>query len=114
MDGRILKWYKQPGDTIDRDETLFEISTDKVDTEVPCSDGGVVVELLYNEGDTANVGEVVARIDTDPANAKVKTGITKAETKEESKPEEKAPEPKKEVVEAPVAETKSVGTNGSG
>jgi pyruvate/2-oxoglutarate dehydrogenase complex dihydrolipoamide acyltransferase (E2) component len=35
MDGRILKWYKQPGEKIDRDETLFEISTDKVDTEVP-------------------------------------------------------------------------------
>src|SRR6476620_10959148 len=85
MDGRILKWYKQPGDTIDRDETLFEISTDKVDTEVPCSDGGVVVELLYNEGDTANVGEVVARIDTDAANAKVKKGVTaKTEAKEES------------------------------
>ncbi len=114
MDGRILKWYKQPGDKIDRDETLFEISTDKVDTEVPCSDGGIVVELLYNEGDTANVGEVVARIDTDAANAKVKTGVTaKEEVKEESKPVEKAPEPIKEVVQAPAAETKTENKNGS-
>lgn len=74
MDGRILKWYKKPGETINKDETLFEISTDKVDTEVPSSDSGVVVELLYNEGDTVNVEEVVARIETDPSKAKVVTG----------------------------------------
>ena len=96
MDGRILKWYKQPGDKIDRDETLFEISTDKVDTEVPAAEGGIVVELLYNEGDTVNVTEVVARIETDAANAKVKTGVTaKTEVKEETKPEPKLEEPKK-------------------
>ena len=113
MDGRILKWYKQPGDKIDRDETLFEISTDKVDTEVPAADGGILVELLYNEGDTVNVGDVVARIDTDSAHAQVKTGVTvKAEVKEEVKAEEKAPEPKKEVEQAPVAETKTGSGNG--
>lgn len=95
MDGRILKWFKQPGDKIDRDETLFEISTDKVDTEVPCAEGGIVAELLYAEGDTANVGEVVARIETD-VNAEIKTGGAapkKDETpapKEESKPESKS------------------------
>jgi 2-oxoglutarate dehydrogenase E2 component (dihydrolipoamide succinyltransferase) len=104
MDGRILKWYKQPGEKIDRDETLFEISTDKVDTEVPCAEGGVVAELLYAEGDTANVGEVVARIETD-VNAEIKTGgaapkkeespAPKEESKEGSKPESK-PEAKPE------------------
>lgn len=73
MDGRILKWHKKPGETINKDETLFEISTDKVDTEVPSSDSGVVVELLYNEGDTVNVEEVVAKIETDPSQAKVVT-----------------------------------------
>jgi len=94
MDGRILKWYKKPGDKIDKDETLFDISTDKVDTEVPSAEGGIVVELLFNEGDTANVGDVVARIETDTANAKVKTdGAAKTETKKE---EVKAPEVKKE------------------
>lgn len=71
MDGRIIKWFKKVGDKIDRDETMFEISTDKVDTEVPCSDGGTVAELLYAEGDTVNVGEVVARIETD-SNAEIK------------------------------------------
>jgi 2-oxoglutarate dehydrogenase E2 component (dihydrolipoamide succinyltransferase) len=113
MDGRILKWYKQPGDKIDRDETLFEISTDKVDTEVPAAEGGIVVELLYNEGDTVNVTEVVARIETDAANAKVKTGVTaKAEVKEETKPEPKVEEPKKEVEKAPVAEAKTGSGSG--
>ena len=113
MDGRILKWYKQPGDKVERDETLFEISTDKVDTEVPAADGGILVELLFNEGDTANVGDVVARIDTDAANANVKSGVTaKAEVIEEVKAEEKAQEPKKEVEQAPVAETKTGSGNG--
>lgn len=117
MDGRILKWFKQPGDKIDRDETLFEISTDKVDTEVPAADGGILVEVLFAEGDTANVGDVVARIETDAANANVKSGVTKAdapqaEVKEEPKAVEKAPEPVKETVQAPVAETKSGSGSG--
>lgn len=98
MDGRILKWYKQPGDKVDRDETLFEISTDKVDTEVPSAEGGVVAELLFAEGDTANVGDVVARIQTD-VNAKI-------ETNGAAPKQEKKEEPKEEVKEAPKAEVK--------
>jgi 2-oxoglutarate dehydrogenase E2 component (dihydrolipoamide succinyltransferase) len=86
MDGRILKWFKKPGETVEKDETLFEISTDKVDTEVPSAEGGVLVEILFNEGDTANVGEVVARIETDAASAKVVTSEPKIqEVKEEAK-----------------------------
>ncbi len=105
MDGRILKWYKKPGDTIGRDETLFEISTDKVDTEVPCSDAGVVVELLFGEGDTANVGDVVARIETDASNAKVvKDGRgQKAEGKNEKAKDENT---ESKLEEKPVQETK--------
>lgn len=114
MDGRILKWFKQPGDKIDRDETLFEISTDKVDTEVPSAEGGILVEVLFAEGDTANVGDVVARIETDAANANVKSGVTKAEVKEEPKAVEKAPEPVKETVQAPAAETKTKTETKSG
>ncbi len=104
MDGRILKWLKKPGEKIDRDESLLEISTDKVDTEVPVADAGIVVELLFNEGDVANVGDVVARIDTDAANAKVKTGVPqKTEAKEQ--PEVKKESPKEEP--APVADVLS-------
>lgn len=119
MDGRILKWFKQPGDKVDRDETLFEISTDKVDTEVPSAEGGILVEVLFAEGDTANVGDVVARIETDAANANVKSGVTKADTpqaevKEEPKAVEKAPEQVKETPKAPAAETKTETKSGSG
>ncbi|MBN8585848.1 MAG: 2-oxo acid dehydrogenase subunit E2 [Ignavibacteria bacterium] len=119
MDGRILKWFKQPGDKVDRDETLFEISTDKVDTEVPSAEGGILVEVLFAEGDTANVGDVVARIETDAANANVKSGVTKAdapqaEVKEEPKAVEKAPEQVKETPKAPAAETKAETKSGSG
>ena len=114
MDGRILKWYKKPGEKIDRDETLFEISTDKVDTEVPSAEGGVVVELLFNEGDTANVGDVVARIETDASQAQVKTGTpAKTEKKEEvKKAEESAPAPV-ETVTAPDSNKEKTG-NGAG
>ena len=72
MDGRILKWHKKLGDKIEKDETLFDISTDKVDTEVPISDGGIIVELLYKEGFTVNVGDVVARVETDAGKAVIK------------------------------------------
>src|SRR5947207_3068804 len=74
MDGKILKWYKKPGDTIGKDESLLEISTDKVDTEVPSAEGGIVTELLFNENDTANVGDVIARIETDPTKANISSG----------------------------------------
>ena len=111
MDGRILKWFKQAGEKIERDETLFEISTDKVDTEVPSAEGGIVAELLFAEGDTANVGDVVARIETD-VNAEIKPGGSAApkDTKaEETKVEEtKVEEPvKKEVLPAPKPEVKT-------
>lgn len=102
MDGRILKWHKKLGETIEKDETLFEISTDKVDTEVPVSDAGVVVELLYNEGDTANVEDVVARIETDPSKAKIVAGASGA------KQEKKAGETEKQAVEKEVAVDESM------
>ncbi|HUZ81767.1 MAG TPA: 2-oxoglutarate dehydrogenase, E2 component, dihydrolipoamide succinyltransferase [Gaiellaceae bacterium] len=61
-EGTITKWNKQVGDTIEADETLLEISTDKVDTEVPSPASGVVSEILVQEGETVNVGTVLARI----------------------------------------------------
>jgi 2-oxoglutarate dehydrogenase E2 component (dihydrolipoamide succinyltransferase) len=61
-EGTITKWNKQVGDTIDADETLLEISTDKVDTEVPSPAAGVVTEILVPEGETVDVGTVLARI----------------------------------------------------
>ncbi|MFL5964371.1 MAG: 2-oxoglutarate dehydrogenase, E2 component, dihydrolipoamide succinyltransferase [Gaiellaceae bacterium] len=61
-EGTITKWSKQVGDRIDADETLLEISTDKVDTEVPSPASGVVTEILVPEGETVEVGTVLARI----------------------------------------------------
>jgi pyruvate dehydrogenase E2 component (dihydrolipoamide acetyltransferase) len=61
-EGTITKWNKQVGETVDADETLLEISTDKVDTEVPSPAAGVVTEILVEEGATVEVGTVLARI----------------------------------------------------
>jgi len=61
-EGTVTKWNKQVGDRIEADETLLEISTDKVDTEVPSPASGVVTEILVPEGETVEVGTVLARI----------------------------------------------------
>jgi pyruvate dehydrogenase E2 component (dihydrolipoamide acetyltransferase) len=61
-EGTILKWHKQVGDHVNRDETIFEISTDKVDTEVPSPVDGTIAEILYAENETVGVGIAVARI----------------------------------------------------
>src|SRR3954451_7505044 len=61
-EGVILEWAKQPGDAVQADETLVEISTDKVDAEVPAPVSGTVAEILAQAGDTVNVGQVIARL----------------------------------------------------
>src|SRR6187551_1357456 len=61
-EGTITKWLKQVGDQVEADETLLEISTDKVDTEVPSPASGVISEILVSEGQTVDVGTVLARI----------------------------------------------------
>ena len=63
-EGTITRWAKAVGDTIEADETIVEISTDKVDTEVPSPASGVVRELLADEGDTVPVNTRIAVIDT--------------------------------------------------
>src|SRR5438067_13372259 len=61
-EGTVTKWNKQVGDHVEADETLLEISTDKVDTEVPSPASGTVSEILVQEGETVNVGTLLARI----------------------------------------------------
>ncbi len=73
-EGTIITWHKQPGDAIEQDETLLEIGTDKVDTDVPSPETGVLAEILVAEGDTVNVGTVIAVIDTDGAVAEASAG----------------------------------------
>jgi 2-oxoglutarate dehydrogenase E2 component (dihydrolipoamide succinyltransferase) len=62
QEGKVLRWVKKVGDKIERDEVLLEISTDKVDTEVPSPAAGTLVAILANEGDVVEVGKVVARL----------------------------------------------------
>ena len=61
-EGTVTRWLKQPGETIELDEPLLEISTDKVDTEVPSPGEGVVAEIRVQEGETVEVGTVLAVI----------------------------------------------------
>src|SRR5579864_3442823 len=63
VEGTLTKWRKKPGDHVDRDEPLFEISTDKVDTEIPSPAAGTLAEVLVEEGKTVGINTVVARID---------------------------------------------------
>ena len=67
MEATILKWYKQVGDTIQLDETLLDIATDKVDSEVPSTVGGVIKEVLFQVNDVVPIGTVIARIETSGA-----------------------------------------------
>jgi len=64
VEGTILKWLKNPGDKIERDEPILEISTDKVDTEIPAPESGILSEILFKEGDIVEIGKVLARMNT--------------------------------------------------
>jgi len=67
MEATILKWHKQPGDSVTEDETVLEIATDKVDTEVPSTAQGTLEEILFNVNDVVPVGAAIARIRTEAA-----------------------------------------------
>src|SRR5580658_6273882 len=66
-EGTVTKWLKAVGETIERDEPLFEVSTDKVDSEVPSPAAGVLTEIRVPEGDTVDVGTVLAVVADDAA-----------------------------------------------
>src|SRR5262245_7422075 len=86
-EGTIVRWIKKVGDSIDRDEPLFEISTDKVDAEIPSPAAGVLTEIRVKEGETVAVNSVVATIGTA---GEVRTP---AESPEPSLPEAAAGQP---------------------
>lgn len=69
MEATILKWHKAPGDHVKLDETVLEIATDKVDSEVPSTSEGIIEEILYKENDVVPIGAVIARIRTGGAEA---------------------------------------------
>jgi pyruvate dehydrogenase E2 component (dihydrolipoamide acetyltransferase) len=109
-EGTVSQWLKQPGDTVDRDEPILEISTDKVDAEIPAPAAGTLVDIQVQEGETVEVGTVVAFIDTDGGGDGASGGAeAKAEAPAEAEPsgaEETEPEaaPAAEAEAAPAAE----------
>jgi pyruvate dehydrogenase E2 component (dihydrolipoamide acetyltransferase) len=107
VEGTITKWLKKPGDKVQRDEPLFEISTDKVDAEIPAPASGVLQEIKVAEGTTVGVNTVVGTIAVDgeaaAAPAKAATAPPATQVKEEKKEEKKpaAPAPPAPAVSAP-------------
>jgi 2-oxoglutarate dehydrogenase E2 component (dihydrolipoamide succinyltransferase) len=78
MEGTILKWNKKAGDAIDQDESVLEIATDKVDSEVPAPVAGKITQLLAEEGQTVAVGTVIALIETSDAGGNTPTASPSA------------------------------------
>ncbi|WP_296131147.1 2-oxoglutarate dehydrogenase, E2 component, dihydrolipoamide succinyltransferase [uncultured Corynebacterium sp.] len=103
-EGTITQWLKSVGDTVEVDEPLLEVSTDKVDTEIPSPVAGTLVEILAEEDDTVDVGAVIARVGDGSAAPAAKE--EKAEEKAEPKAEEKKEEPKAEAKEEKAEEKK--------
>lgn len=102
----IAKWRKKPGESVQKDEVILEISTDKVDSEIPAPAAGVIAELLFNEGDVVPVKTKIAVIDTNGAGAATSNGAASAPAANGSAPHvEAAPTPVVEVA-APKKESK--------
>ena len=106
MEATILKWHKKPGDKVETDETVLDIATDKVDSEVPSTTDGIITEVLYKENDVVPIGEVIARIET--------TGEAPEPEEEYSSPQEHEEAEIMEEVPYQPEEKKSVSNAGSG
>src|SRR5450755_1492640 len=100
VEGTLTKWLKKSGDRVEQDEPLFEISTDKVDTEIPAPVAGTLSEILVQEGATVGINTVVARIGDGAAAAAPAASQEAAPSPaaEEPKP---APPPAPEAAPAP-------------
>jgi len=101
FEGTITKWLKKPGDKVERDEPLFEISTDKVDAEIPSPSAGVLKEIKVKEGQTVPINTVVATIDA--AGAAAASAPPPASKAEPQKPAAAAPPPPPAAKPGPVA-----------
>src|SRR5689334_2327903 len=103
FEGTITKWLKKPGEKVQRDEPLFEISTDKVDAEIPAPAAGVLKEIMVKEGATVQVNTVVGVIDAEGVSAST-PAPTRADATSSAKPSA--------AEQAPVQEKAVSGANG--
>lgn len=78
FEGTLTKWLKKPGDKVERDEPLFEISTDKIDSEIPSPAAGILQEILVQEGQTVQINTVVAMIGDGSGKASAKSEVAPA------------------------------------
>ena len=104
VEGTLTKWLKKPGDHVERDEPLFEISTDKVDTEIPSPAAGTLAEILVEEGKTVGINTVVARLDDGASNGAAPAAAKPAEAPKAGAPKAAAappPPPAPKPAEAP-------------
>jgi 2-oxoglutarate dehydrogenase E2 component (dihydrolipoamide succinyltransferase) len=102
IEATITKWLKKPGDTIEEDDPILEIATDKVDSEIPSPVEGKLVKVLFDEGDVVPVGTVIALIETEPGQETEDT----EETKENNKPENPLKDSEKDSQETETKESK--------
>jgi len=112
MEATILKWHKQPGDAVKQDETLLEIATDKVDSEVPSTSDGIIDQLLFNVNDVVPVGAVIARIRTTTGEA-VGTAQPPASPVQYQAPEQAANRDEKTVAASAASNGHSPSFNGN-
>src|SRR5262245_35184588 len=102
-EGTITRWLKQVGDHVDADEPLFEVSTDKVDSEGPAAVGGTVSEILVAEGETVSVGTRLAVVGDAPAPAAAPAPEAEQEAAAPPPPPAPEPEPEPEPEPTPAA-----------
>jgi 2-oxoglutarate dehydrogenase E2 component (dihydrolipoamide succinyltransferase) len=103
VEGTLTKWLKKPGEKVERDEPLFEISTDKVDTEIPSPAAGTLSEVLVQEGATVAINTVVARISADGGAAAPPAASKPAEAPKPAAPAPAAAPPPPQPAPAPAA-----------
>jgi pyruvate dehydrogenase E2 component (dihydrolipoamide acetyltransferase) len=114
FEGTITKWLKKPGDTVQRDEPLFEISTDKVDAEIPSPASGTLSEIRVDAGNTVQINTVVAVIgEGDGAVASKPAAAAPAPAKQEAPKDAQKPEPPK-AAPAPAAPVEAAASSGGG
>jgi pyruvate dehydrogenase E2 component (dihydrolipoamide acetyltransferase) len=112
VEGTLTKWLKKPGEKVERDEPLFEISTDKVDTEIPSPSAGTLAEILVEEGKTVGINTVVGRIDEGGGAAAAPAAPAKA-AEPAAPPASEAPAAPKEAPAAPAEPAPSPASTAS-